>query len=559
MSVIPWLLIGTTQAWLHLAAATPPQWTAILVEAATFGWVGFALSQLANRRGAWLAHPAWAAAAPLVLSGWIGAPSDWRALPFVGGWAALTLAPTWWLVQRWPSPQWPWWGLVPLTVLGGHVLRTTSADALTPPAVMDRLSRDLRGPLWAPPATSSHRGAPILLISVDTLRADDAQQMQVWRRLAERGVWWPAAQSTSSWTLPAMGSLVTGLSSSEHGAGCVIEGFCQGLGQEVTTLAQRLNDAGYATIGISANPWAGRRNGFDRGFDRFHDLGADPRRGLLLTAEALLGPHPQDGQLVVDLALHAMDELAEHSAWFLWIHLIDPHLPYLHDTEAEFRALQVEALRNANLVPPSQRAALREAYRAQVAYTDQQLFRLFSYLEARGLLEETIIVFTSDHGEEFWEHGGVEHGHSHHAEVVEVPLVFSGPRWSGGAQDSVASILDVAPTLLAAVGQPVSSLQGVDLQQPVAPTRVVTAEGNLHHRPACSAISHRWRIIAEDCQLPSERLDAYRRDQDPAELRPLDPSPDLPEVNAVRAVRAPSARSPTWQATEGLKALGYVD
>ena len=456
----------------------------------------------------------------------------------------------------------PWWSVawaVPWVVVGVQTLRSVGTDLADPHAVGDRLGRDLLGPLnWPALPSGGAVGPPVVVITVDTLRADDARAMGAWRRLADRGAWWPAAQSTSSWTLPAMGSMLTGRMPSEHGAGCLTIGFCQGLDPDVPTLPEALSAAGYATVGITANPWAGRHNGFGRGFDRFHDLGTDRPNGLMLSGEALLGEHPQDASTVVDLALASLDALADTPSFLLWVHLIDPHLPYVHADEAWLRSLGVEALRNANIVSDEAQADIRDAYRGEIAHTDRQLIRLIEGLAEHGVLDRGYVVLTSDHGEEFWEHGGVEHGHSHHREVVEVPLVVVGPSVRPGRRATTASVLDVVPTVLAGLGHPIDDLAGRDLAVGLPPDRIAPAEGNLHHRRACSATDALVRVIVEDCDGPSQRVDAFDRVVDPDEHRPFDLPPDHPVRRTAEAIGAPIPRAATGQATDALRALGYV-
>jgi hypothetical protein len=216
--------------------------------------------------------------------------------------------------------------------------------------------------------------------------------------------------------------------------------------------------------------------------------------------------------------------------------------------------LTAERLRNAGILGDERRAELRDAYRAEVAYTDRQLLRLVDALEAARLLDGAVVVFTADHGEEFWEHGGVEHGHSHHREVVEVPLVIRGPGMRPGRRDGIASLTDIVPTVLTAVGLP---SEGVDLAGPVDPERVVSVWGNLHLRPDCSARSAERRVIARGCgELPPDAYDLFA---DPAELRPFDPALGDPVRTAAEGVTPPPQREATRQTTDALEALGYVD
>ena len=554
MHLLPWLLLGVTQAWLHAAAASPPRWGAVALEAGLFLWIGFALHRLGQRRWPWLAHPAWALALPIVTVALQLAPPGWSSLPYAIGVAALVIGPTYALCQRWPTSPLVVAALAPLTVLGLHLIHALGPDLGDPGRLADRTRRDVAGPLAQRRAIATTTGRSVVWITIDTLRADDAPRMTSWSRLSARGAWWPSVQATSSWTLPSMASLHTGVASSTHGAGCLPAGFCQGLDDAVPTVADHLRATGYATVGISANPWAGRLNGLHRGFQRFFDVGTDRRRPLLLTSEALLGPHPQAAESVVDKALAELPALTA-GPYFLWVHLIDPHMPYPH-AEGALAHIDAPALRNANLVPPEQRAALRSAYRAEIAYTDRHVVRLLDALEASGT--DPIVVFTSDHGEEFWEHGGVEHGHSHHREVVEVPLVIVGPGLRRGRHTSLVSLLDVAPTVLGLLDQPTPGMTGHDLRRPV-PDRTVPLEGSLHHRPLCSAVSPEWRVIREDCTGPTERVDAYDRLRDPAEHRARSLPPSHPMHRAATQIELPQPRGATSQDTEALRALGYLE
>jgi arylsulfatase A-like enzyme len=117
---------------------------------------------------------------------------------------------------------------------------------------------------------------------------------------------------------------------------------------------------------------------------------------------------------------------------------------------------------------------------------------LLDALEQRNILDQVIIVSTSDHGEEFWEHGGVEHSHSHHREVIEIPLVIVGPGMAPGKREDVASIIDIVPTIRAMIGL---KPQGIDLRNPVDPARIATAYGNGQMEHAQSARNQKVKVI----------------------------------------------------------------
>jgi arylsulfatase A-like enzyme len=190
-----------------------------------------------------------------------------------------------------------------------------------------------------------------------------------------------------------------------------------------------------------------------------------------------------------------------------------------------------------------------------VAYTDTQIGRLLDALESRRVLNEGVVVFTADHGEEFWDHLGVEHGHSHHGEVVDVPLVLVAPGVPAGARPGVASLLDVAPTVRAAVGL---AANGIDLRKGVPPGRIATAWGGLVQHLDCSARDASRRVIAAGCDHASAAVSAYDLRIDPAELHPAAWDPDDELVHAAWAVRPPRRGTASQVDRSALRALGYV-
>ena len=396
-------------------------------------------------------------------------------------------------------------------------------------------------------------GVPIVVISIDTLRADFATQMSSWKRLADRGSWWESQMSTSSWTLPSVASLMTGVMPGEHGAGCFWE-QCQGMQADVQTIAEVLDERGYRTVALTANPWITRETGFARGFDQFFDFGG-VAPVWMTTSGPPGGEHRQDGTRLVDKAIDLLDELPDRG-FYLWVHLVDPHMPYLHSDWEKGQELVAPALRFA---PPATKAARTEiidSYRAEVVHADIQVNRLLDALEQRDILDQAIIVFTSDHGEEFWEHGGVEHSHSHHREVIEIPLVIAGPGMAPGKREDVASIIDIVPTIRAMIGlEP----QGIDLRNPVDATRIATAYGNGQMEHSQSARNQKVKVIVDgNLDNDEPHIRAYDLETDPGELRPLALDRDDPLVQAALAIKSPTLGKQAHLDADQLKALGYM-
>ena len=396
--------------------------------------------------------------------------------------------------------------------------------------------------------------APIIIVSVDTLRADFAKNMSSWQRLTSLGAWWDTSMSSASWTLPAAASLVTGLPPSEHGAGCFAD-QCQGLDADVPTIAQVLSEQGYQTIAVTGNPWITEETGFGRGFDRYFDFsGITPVRFSI--AGQPRGAHAQDGERLVSKAIELIDQLP-NKGFFLWLHLIDPHMPYFHAERPEIRNILASTMRYSPPASDSVRSHVVDGYQKEVDHADLHLNRFLDALENAGLLESSIIVFTSDHGEEFWEHGNVEHGHSHHSEVIEVPLVLVGPDIQPGKRDGVTSIMDIVPTLRAMTGL---ESNGIDLRNPIAADRIAAAYGNAHVQNARSARNNKVRVIVEgDSAHGQPFIHAYDLLNDPDERVPWVPRRDDPVMQAALSIHPPAAGKKANLNAENLKALGYLE
>jgi arylsulfatase A-like enzyme len=314
----------------------------------------------------------------------------------------------------------------------------------------------------------------ILLFTVEALRADhvsayryDRDTTPALRALAERGTRFDRAYSVSSWTLPAIASLLTGVLPSEHGVlhsdllpdHDVLQDH---LSASLPSLPAALHDAGYRTIGVTANGHLVPAGGFTRGFDDYECLGfadADAVRSAMSTR---------------------LEELREsETPYFLWVHVADPHAPYT-PTEPWFstwwpasserfpilaNALVGEAvgpmILREHLPPREAIAFVRAAYDSEVRRDDEYLARLLAELDDGHL----VVVATSDHGEELGDHLAFGHGHTLFEEVVHVPLVIAVPEQTPSiAATSLVSILDVFPTLMhIAEIEPPARLTGTSL------------------------------------------------------------------------------------------------
>jgi arylsulfatase A-like enzyme len=273
----------------------------------------------------------------------------------------------------------------------------------------------------------------LVLILVDTLRADfttpygypedTSPELASW---ANQGVLFERVRAQSSWTKMSMASLMTSLWPSRHG----IREAKDGLGDAAVTLAEVLRDAGYATYGVQTNGWLHQSFGFHQGFDRymFPKTGGDPRLG-----RPSLWPH---ADRVYDEAVRLIDAHDRSKPFFLYLHFMDVHE---YAAPPEFKSFGTDN---------------RGAYLASIRWVDDAIRRVREKLEAAGVLDQSVIVFTSDHGETFGEHG--VHGHARNVltPVIWVPLVFRFPfEVTPPVRVAVqAPNIDLAPTLLDLLG-----------------------------------------------------------------------------------------------------------
>lgn len=430
----------------------------------------------------------------------------------------------------------------------------------------------------APPSAEAQRRPNVVLITVDTLRADEASRMETFRRLAARGETFTDALAPSGWTLPSMASITTGTWPQTHGANRQSDKWPSHgtLRPDLVTLAQTFRQGGYATAAVVTNPNLAETFGFRRGITHWRNLFKDPPSwwfGVgLFDRTPDLAPawaSPYDGGLIVDDAISWL-ERRPNDPFFLWVHTLDNHLPYFHaripPTSPLFetfgprpgKRLDVQMLRMGRLWGHAPvKDAMLDLYRQEIAYTDGHLADLLDWLEAHGKDQDTLFVFTSDHGEEFLEHGSWEHGHTLYEELVHVPFVLSRPGGPAGVlREDPASLVDIYPTLVALAGlTPPPHLEGRSLVDPVPADRPRHLLGNLYDHWEEGVVVGKWKLLKAD------RVDHYRLlDRTAGELG--DQSAVAPEV--VEQLRPLLLRTANGGAAgdldlEGLKALGYTD
>ena len=348
----------------------------------------------------------------------------------------------------------------------------------------------------------------LILISLDTVRADrlgcygnDRSLTPTLDAFAEESIRFERAYTVSTWTLTAHMSMLTGLTPGVHTVKAD-----RALPVTVPTLAALLRDAGYRTLGVADQcPWVGPRYGFGRGFDLYRRTG--------------------------ESAAHKIDEIfevvdiARHEPLFLFAHFFDAHsdenvLPYEADEEAiadlagwydrtafDQRAgpLASELLKGfvdgSAEIDQETRRWIADLYDAGLRTLDRDLEYLFLGLKRRGMLENSVIVVTADHGEELFEFGRCLHG-GMSDRVHHVPLLIRLPGGESEVRGELASIIDILPTLLGRAGVASPETQGIDLldasTSPRSFVQAGHASGPLWLRGTDWAVSENdrsWEII----------------------------------------------------------------
>jgi len=422
----------------------------------------------------------------------------------------------------------------------------------------------------------------VVLVVVDTLRADHlgvygyeqptSPALDQW---ASRAAVFERAWATSPWTLPSFGSLYTGQIPSRHAAGLLRQGGdgrrFSFLDESAASIGQILAERGFATAAVVNNPFLHPAFGLGRGFETWDYVFVN------------YADYPRASK-IVHWGLRWLDARDERP-FLLVLHVFDPHLTYdpPPSVRGRFTAGYTGRLklplkgfgeRNAGWKPRAEadRRFVVGAYDEELLFVDRQLGRLFAGLEQRGLLDETLVVFTSDHGEELFDHDGFEHGHTMFQELLHVPLLFWGPGVRPRRIGTPVSLVDVLPTLLEALGlEPVPGLAGRSLWGLLRggsdpEERALVAEGTLHGPDRKALVRWPWKLVVTADQ-PARLYDLAKdagehRDlsrQEPERLAAL--TREL-EMRAQAASRGRVLGSPAQldeQTRAQLSELGYLE
>ena len=391
----------------------------------------------------------------------------------------------------------------------------------------------------------------VVVITLDTTRADrlgcygfGGVETPNIDALAREGIVFEQSTATVPLTFPSHSSMFTGLVPPHHG---VRDNGGFFLDQEKVTLAERLRDAGYATGAFVAAWVLESKWGLSQGFDEYSD-DFDLSKYKVVS----LGTVQKPGDEVMTNALSWLETVRERR-FFAWVHLYDPHTPY--DAPEPFASRY-----------PSQ------PYLAEIAYTDQVVGRLTTWLREKGLIERTLVVLTADHGESLGEHGESTHAYFIYDATTRVPLLVRTPWGLTGRRAAQTSGVDVMPTVLDLVGLPAQpGIDGRSLAREILDPRA-TSDRMAYSETYFPRYHFGWQHLRAVRSRAYKYIDApepelYDLAADPGETRNIyrgfsrraeDLRLRMEELVRNEGGATPERRSLDPETLQRLAALGYV-
>ncbi len=433
----------------------------------------------------------------------------------------------------------------------------------------------------------------VVLMILDTVRADrlgcygnSEGITPAIDRFARDGVLFENCYSQAPWTLPAVASIFTSLYPSQHGAGGHESKFSM-LGEGIVSVAELFKTAGRATGAVANVRFITSRFGVTGGFDTVDVVNGGRSNRRMRRAER-----------TTDAALGWIDGCAD-KPFFLMVHYYDPHLVYdppqpyrrrfasARDAETKGYVFgtdkDVKAMRSKGKKPSAETVLrLEKLYNGEVAYTDSAVGRFLEGLAERGLEDKTAVVLTADHGEEFLEHGGFEHGHTLYNELLHVPLVIRRPGHIGAGLPAAGEksparvgqtvrLIDIAPTMCEMGGiEGSKDFMGESMVGMFGggrfDERVVFGEGNLWGPTRTAFCTGGSKLIL---QGSGDGVELYDLQTDPAEKKNLARQrpklcdkmvKGLEEFSALMEARRGQGKSPALSQEDmnRLRSLGYV-
>lgn len=446
-------------------------------------------------------------------------------------------------------------------------------------------------------------GNNIILIIADALRSDYLRLYNPninvhtpnFERLAKEGILFLNCESQASWTKPSFGTMFTGLLPSKHGGvnkNAVLK-------PDAVTIAEKLTEKGYFTKAFTNNPHLRTFFGFNRGFIEYYEY--IPYKKLFTASETimLVWHYLRLGKIfgvetqVRSYYLPAKDITNKVTHWlqtegprqmpfFLLIHYMDPHYPYSN------RETGRVYFQMPNKVPDYFASLLKNSYQKEIEYLDKYIGVLLGELERQSLLENTYIIFTSDHGEEFNDHGGWWHGETLYREMLHVPLIIKPPNIlsnqenTGKVVKDLVRLIDIPPTILKIAGVEIPEifegkpLLSYDSHLTLHNENFSVAENEFRNKKlrAIRIGSYKLILAEEDYPRLVNLEELYDLEKDPYENNNVADDPSYESIKKVLLEKICSYTTHTatniekevqtppeipLEVKEQLKALGYMD
>jgi arylsulfatase A-like enzyme len=316
-----------------------------------------------------------------------------------------------------------------------------------------------------PPSKIVNTPKHVIVIVIDTLRADaisclnpDTRETPNIDALAKDAVLFSNAFSSAPWTVPSVASILTGQSPFVH----EVNTAASPLSLSFNTMPEYFYKTDYRTAIISQSIIIKKKN-LEQGVEVFRYNRRDPHNHLLQKLLGKLFPtrffYTEKAEWVTDLAADWFDMNSKQNT-FTYLHYIDPHMPsepskeFLPDTPVTSRVKnsfsEFSHIRSGHFRPTEMdKKRIRDLHQSETAQVDHNIGRLITHLKKLNIYDDLLIVLTSDHGEEFFEHGSIEHGHTLYNELLKVPLIIKLPKQLYTKKvDSRVSINSIMPTVL---------------------------------------------------------------------------------------------------------------
>jgi len=426
----------------------------------------------------------------------------------------------------------------------------------------------------------------IIIISIDALRRDYLSCYNIYNAktpnidsVARDGVIFDQARSTSSWTTPSFSSIVSSLYPSAIGQlnskGTLIVPF------SLKTFPEILKDEGYNTYMFIPPLIAKKSSGISQGIDNIIEIPhfewyEEEFKDLIFIRGFFPKIYHWEASYINHYFFKSFPQIKK--PFFVWLHYLDVHTPYIlpeiiNNPLAKLAPLDI---RNGSIhLTHSEKEEIKKLYSTEVEYVDKKIGEIINLLKRKNLYDNSIIIITADHGEEFWDHGNFMHGHSLYDEILRIPFIIKFPNgYMKNYRTSIkVNLLDIAPTILSYLNISAAyKYQGINLLDAIRnphkyTDRIIFAENTLYYHELKAVIYKDYKLILSD-----EKAELYNLENDPNERNSIHDLLKIKELaglilqwqknNEIFRIKYHlpiSSFQPTSpEYTEMLKALGYI-